>query len=232
MTARRALIVRGGWFGHEPVDTTEFMRKFLEKQGFSVDVHESPAVYADADYMAGVDLIVQAVTKSTIEKAELDGLRAAVAAGTGFAGWHGGIIDSYRNSADYMQLVGGQFAAHPGCDPADRTGEQSDNYRPHTIEITDLGRNDPIMAGVDDFVIDTEQYWVLSDPYMEVLATTTQPVREWDAWHEPVTTPSVWKRYWGQGRVFVSTSGHHLDVLAADPVRTITERGLLWAARH
>lgn len=225
-------MVRGGWTGHEPVETSDFMRAFLEREGFEVRVEDSPAVYAEPGYLATVDLIVQTVTKSTIEKEEFESLRSAVAAGTGFAGWHGGIIDSYRNNADYMQLVGGQFAAHPGCAPEERTGEQSDNYRPHTIEITEAGRADPITAGLDDFVIDSEQYWVLSDPYMEVLATTTQPVREWDPWHEPVTTPSVWKRFWGAGRIFVSTSGHHLDILQHSSVRTITERGLLWAARR
>lgn len=232
MSRRQALIVRGGWFGHEPELTTDFMGAFLEREGFDVRVEDSPAVYAEPGYLATVDLIVQSVTKSTIEKDELEALRTAIAAGTGFAGWHGGIIDSYRNSADYMQLVGGQFGAHPGCAPEERTGEQPDNYRPHTIEITDAGRTDPIMAGIDDFTIDSEQYWVLSDSYMEVLATTTQPVRAWDPWHTPVTTPSVWKRLWGQGRIFVSTSGHHLDVLQQPEVRTITERGLLWAARH
>ncbi|PPG42143.1 ThuA domain-containing protein [Pseudoclavibacter sp. RFBA6] len=232
MTATRsALMVRGGWAGHEPVETSDYMRAFLEREGFEVRVENGPAVYAEPGYLPTVDLIVQTVTKSTIEKEEFEALRAAVTAGTGFAGWHGGIIDSYRNNADYLQLVGGQFAAHPGCDPADRTGEQADNYRPHTIEVTKAGRTDAIMAGIDDFTIDSEQYWVLADPYMKVLATTTQPVRPWDPWHEPVTTPSVWKRFWGQGRIFVSTSGHHLDVLQQDPIRTLTERGLLWAAR-
>lgn len=231
MSARQALVVRGGWEGHQPVETTEFMAGFLRRNDFDVRIEEGPAVYADAEYLGTVDLIVQAVTKSTIESAEVAGLRAAVAAGTGFAGWHGGIVDSYRNNSDYLQLVGGLFAAHPGVRPEDRTGEQCDNYRPHTIEITDLGRVDPIVAGIADFELDTEQYWVLTDTYMEVLATTTQPVREWDPWQARVPMPAVWKRHWGEGRIFVSTPGHRLEVLEHPSVRTITERGLLWAAR-
>jgi len=228
---RSALMVRGGWFGHQPEETSDAMRSFLESENFDVRVADSPAVYAEPGYLAGVDLIVQTVTKSTIEKPELAALRDAIAAGTGFAGWHGGIVDSYRNSADYLQLVGGQFVAHPGLPAEERTGEQPDNYRPHSIDLTAAGRADPIMAGVDDFVIDSEQYWVLADNYMEVLATTTQPVRPWDPWHEPITSPAVWKRHWGQGRIFVSTPGHRLEILMQPPVRTITERGLLWAAR-
>jgi type 1 glutamine amidotransferase len=224
-------MVRGGWFGHQPEETSDAMRSFLESEGFDVRVEDSPLVYSEPGYLATVDLIVQTVTKSTIEKPELEALRDAIAAGTGFAGWHGGIVDSYRNSADYLQLVGGQFVAHPGIPPHERTGEQSDNYRPHEINLTDLGRNDPIMRGLDDFVIDSEQYWVLSDGYMDVLATTTQPVRPGDPWHEPIRSPAVWKRHWGEGRVFVSTPGHRLEVLMNPSVRAITERGLLWAAR-
>ena len=228
---RSALLVRGGWEGHQPVETSDAMGRFLETEDFDVRIEDSPLVYSEPNYLASVDLVVQTVTKSSIEKPELEALRGAIAAGTGFAGWHGGIVDSYRNSADYLQLVGGQFVAHPGVPSEQRTGEQLDNYREHSIDLTELGRTDPITAGVGDFTIDSEQYWVLADGYMDVLATTTQPVRAWDPWHEPIVSPAIWKRRWGQGRIFVSTPGHRLDILMQEPVKTITERGLLWAAR-
>ncbi len=114
MTSRTALIVRGGWDGHHPVETTEMFLPFLRSNGFEVRIEESPRIYTDADVMSGVDLVVQAVTMSEADAESVEGLRAAVAAGTGLAGWHGGIVDSYRHDAAYLQLVGGQFAAHPG----------------------------------------------------------------------------------------------------------------------
>lgn len=41
--------------------------------------------------------------------------------------------------------------------------------------------NHPITVGLGDFDLETtEQYWVLADDDIEVLATTTQPVRDWD----------------------------------------------------
>lgn len=229
---RSALMVRGGWDGHQPVETTESFLPFLEQHGFEVRVEESTAVYLDADYLATVDLIVQINTMSTIEKDELAGLIAAVQGGTGMAGWHGGIADAYRNSADYLHMIGGQFAHHAGKDPEERTGEQSDNYIPYTVHITELGKHHPITAGVEDFDLVTEQYWVLSDEYNDVLATTTQQVREWDAWNRPVTAPAIWTRQWGKGRIFVSAPGHRLEVVDNPNVRTIIERGLLWAARE
>jgi uncharacterized protein len=228
---KQALIVRGGWDGHMPVETTDLFIPFLEANGFTVRVEESPAVYADETYMDTVDLILQINTMNTIEPAELAGLQRAVRNGTGLAGWHGGIADAYRNSADYLHMIGGQFAHHAGKDPAERTGAQSDNYIPYTVHITDYGRTHPITAGIDDFELETEQYWVLSDEYNDVLATTTQAVRPWDAWNRPVTAPAIWTRQWGEGRVFVSAPGHRLEIVASEPVRTIIERGLLWAAR-
>jgi type 1 glutamine amidotransferase len=89
----------------------------------------------------------------------------------------------------------------------------------------------PITAGLGDFDLVTEQYWVLTDDYIDVLATTTQAVREWDPWHRPVTSPAIWTRQWGQGRIFVATPGHHVDILENPSVNTIIKRGLLWASR-
>jgi type 1 glutamine amidotransferase len=182
--------------------------------------------------MAGVDLVLQCMTMSTIEKEPLAGLVAAVEAGTGLAGWHGGIADSYRASADYLQLVGGQFAHHAAhSGPDQRTGEQSDNYVRHTITMAPGAAEHPITQGISDFELETEQYWVLTDDYNDVLATTTTAVREWGQWNRPVTCPAVWTRQWGAGRVFVSTPGHRVEVLEDPNVRTMIERGLLWAAR-
>lgn len=226
-----ALVVRGGWEGHQPVAATERFIPFLEENGFDVRIEETTAVYADADAMAETDLIVQSVTMSSIEREELAGLRAAVEAGTGFTGWHGGIADSFRASSDYLQLVGGQFATHPAVGPGETRLEGEENFRDYTVNITELGRTHPITAGLDDFDLHTEQYWVLVDELNDVLATTTHPAEEWQPWHRPHTSPAVWTREWGRGRIVVTTPGHSLDVLDDPSVRTIIERGMLWAAR-
>jgi uncharacterized protein len=229
--SRHALVVRGGWFGHQPLPATDLFIPFLEDNGFTIRITDSPAIYADTGYMSLVDLIVQTNTMSAIAPEEVRGLRAAVAAGTGLGGWHGGITDSYRNSADYLQLIGGQFAAHASRPPAERLGEQEDNYRPHMIKITEQGRAHPITEGIEDFELNTEQYWVLTDGYLDVLATTTQEVLDWGQWNRRITFPAVWTRRWGAGRIFVSTPGHHVDILNHPDVNVIIKRGLLWAAR-
>jgi type 1 glutamine amidotransferase len=232
MTHLHALIVRGGWDGHHPVESTELFIPFLEANGYDVRVEESPAVYADHEAMAGVDLIVQSVTMSEITHQQVMGLRTAVAAGTGFTGWHGGIADSYRASSDYLQLVGGQFATHPSRHPSELVeGSEENNYLSYAIELTDLGRRHPITEGIDDFQLTTEQYWVLHDDLIDVLATTTHPVQPWHPWHRPIISPAIWTRLWGDGRIVVTTPGHSPDILQDANVRTVIERGMLWATR-
>lgn len=231
MSRRRALVVRGGWEGHHPVEATDLFLPFLEESGFDVAIHASNEVYADEGTMRGTDLVLQCVTMSEISQAALQGLRAAVRRGTGLAGWHGGIADSYRASSDYLQLVGGQFATHPSREPEACTGDESDNFLEHEVTFTELGRTHPVTAGLADLTLTTEQYWVLHDDLIDVLATTTHPVRPFHPWHRPVVSPAVWTRHWGEGRVFVATPGHSLDVLTDPTVATIIERGLLWASR-
>jgi type 1 glutamine amidotransferase len=214
------------------VEATDLFLPFLRESGYDLRIEDSPSVYADAEAMAATDLIVQCMTMSTIERDQVDGLRAAVEAGTGFTGWHGGIADSYRESSDYLQLVGGQFATHPGKQPDERAGGPEDNYLDYTVEFTPLGREHPITAGLDDFELRTEQYWVLHDDLNDVLATTTHPAPSWHPWHRPVTSPAIWTRQWGAGRIVVTTPGHSVDVLEQASVRTVIERGMLWATRR
>ena len=231
MTQRKALVVRGGWEGHQPVKATELFLPFLERNDYEIRVESSPAIYADPIEMAGTDLIVQCVTMSEITREELNGLRSAVQSGTGFTGWHGGIADSYRASSDYLQLIGGQFATHPGKEPSQCVGDETDNFLPHRVTITELGRTHPITAGLDDFELRTEQYWVLHDDLIDVLATTTHPAQPWQPWHREITSPAIWTRHWGEGRIVVSTPGHSLEILEDPNVRTVIERGMLWATR-
>ena len=217
--SRQALIVRGGWEGHSPVEATDRFIPFLEENGFSVDVHDSPEVYADADKLAATDLVLQCYTQGVATDEQVLTLSAAVQAGTGLAGWHGGIVDSFRGSPDYLHLTGGQWAAHPG------------GFVEYEAVVVPERSTHPIVEDLDTWQLNTEQYWVLTDDLNDVLATTTFPVRPDTPWREELTCPAVWTRQWGKGRVFVSTIGHKLEDLDIPDVRTMTQRGLLWASR-
>ena len=228
---KQALVVRGGWPGHDPVAATEVFIPALEEAGFHLDIEDTPEVYADAGVMSRYNLVVQCMTLGSATVDEVEGLRKAVAAGAGFAGWHGGIIDSFRLSTDYLQLVGAQFAAHPHA-PADRGSVDVEAYRHYTVRFNEAAREHPITQGMQDFDLTTEQYWVLTDDLNEVLADCVLEPGEGDEWPRASVMPVVWTRQWGTGRIFVTSIGHTVDALTLPPVRSIVERGLLWAARE
>jgi uncharacterized protein len=212
---RKALVVRGGWEGHAPVEITDLFLPFLKDQGFTVEVSDSLEVYQDAALLAATDLVVQCWTMGAITAEQSRGLADAVRAGTGFAGWHGGIIDSFRGDVDYLRLTGGQFLMHPP------------GFVDYTVDLAPGGH--PITAGLRDFAVHTEHYWVATDPANEVLASSVFPAGGDRA--RDVVMPQVWTRTCGAGRVFVSAIGHKADDFDVPEVRAITERGLLWASR-
>ena len=216
---RRALVVRGGWEGHAPFAATELFVPFLKDRGFEVVLSDTLEAYCDEAAMRETDLIVQCWTMGQLSGPQLEGLDRSVKGGTGFAGWHGGIVDSFRDSPGYLQLTGGQFVAHPG------------NFVDYDIEVLPEQAGHEVVRGLSKFSLHTEQYWVVTDPLDDVLATTRFAAVEGAPWRRPFTVPAVWTRLWGRGRVFVCTVGHGVADLEVPEVRTIIERGLLWASR-
>ena len=215
MKSKRALIVWGGWDGHTPRESADVVGSILEAHDFQVNIETSTATFNSTD-LGDNDLIVPAITMSTIEKEELQNLLATVRAGTGLAGFHGLMCDSFRNEPDYQFMTGGQWVAHPG-DIID--------YR---VEIAST--DDPIVAGIGDFDYRSEQYYMHCDPSNEVLATTRFDGIRFEE-IEGVVMPVVWKRRFGRGRVFYSALGHVADEFDVPQMKTIFERGALWAAR-
>ncbi len=215
---KRALINWGGWAGHEPEACAALFAGLLRDKGFEVVVVSDLGVYADATYMSGLDLVVPVWTMGEITDEQEQGLLGAVRSGVGLAGWHGGMADSFRQSVAYQWLVGGQWVAHPG------------NVVAYEVNIT--GPDDPIVSGISDFRVESEQYYLHVDPGNVVLATTTFSGAYGNApWIAGTVMPVVWKRPFGRGRVFYSSLGHVLKDFDVYEVREITLRGLLWAAR-
>jgi type 1 glutamine amidotransferase len=212
---REALIVWGGWNGHEPEKGAHIVAGMLKQEGFEVRLENTTRAFADPA-IAGLSLIVPIYTMSKIEKAEVENLTRAVQGGVGLGGYHGGMCDAFRDAVAYQFMCGGQWVAHPG------------NIIDYRVNIT--RRDDPIMEGIGDFAYRSEQYYMHVDPSNEVLATTTFS-GEHAPWIEGVVMPVVWKRHHGQGRVFYSSLGHVASEFDVPEMRTIVKRGLLWAAR-
>ena len=215
MAKKSALIVWGGWEGHTPERSATVVRGILEAHDFNVRVETSTTAYADPA-IHNLNLIVPMITMSEIGKEEVANLCAAVKSGVGMGGFHGTMCDSFRKETEYQFMTGGQWVSHPG------------NIIDYRVNITKP--NDPLVKGIGDFDYHSEQYYMHVDPAVEVLATTTFDGTHCE-WIKGVVMPVVWKKVYGKARIFYSALGHTADEFASPQMRTIVERGLLWAAR-
>jgi type 1 glutamine amidotransferase len=211
---REALIVWGGWSGHEPEQGAHIVADMLKGDGFNVRIESDTRAFADPA-LKDLSLIVPIYTMSKIEKDEVQNLTQAVESGVGLAGYHGGMGDAFREAVDYQFMCGGQWVAHPG------------NIIDYRVDVT--RPDDPVMAGIASFPYRSEQYYMHVDPNNEVLATTTfSGEHAW--WIEGAVMPVVWKRKHGKGRVFYSSLGHVSKEFEVPEMKTILHRGMLWAA--
>lgn len=216
---KKAIIFQGGWDGHEPVLVAARFKQMLEKNGYETVIYDNQECLSDADELMKLDLIVACWTMGEIKGEYTKNVCKAVAAGTGLAGCHGGMCDAFRNDTEWQFMTGGQWVSHPGGDGVE-----------YTVNVNH--GSSPITEGIQDFKVKSEQYYLHVDPAVEVLATTRFPiVKYYHIANKPVDMPVAWTKYWGNGRVFYCSLGHHDDVFDNSPEAGILmERGLVWAA--
>jgi hypothetical protein len=207
---KKALIVQGGWLGHQPAEVADLLATALRKRNFEVEISDTLDSFKDSTKLKAWELIVPIWTMGTIAKEQLTPLLEAVKSGVGIGGVHGGMADAFRNETEYQFMVGGQWVAHPGGDGVE--------YEVHIVDHTH-----PITAGLADFTVKSEQYYMHVDPAITVLATT----------HFGETVmPVTWITRYGKGRVFYCSLGHQANIVAMPPVLEMVTRGLLWAAER
>ena len=217
---KKVLIVRGGWDGHTPVESTDLFVPLLEEAGFEVEMSDTLDAYLDEANMQSKDLVVQCVTMADMTGDQERGLLNTVKGGVGFSGWHGGVIDSFRSNTEYQWMTGGQWVAHPG------------NFIP-SYEVHIVADHE-ITQGIESFTLsDTEQYYCHTDPGNYVLATTTFSGEhgETSLYQAGTVMPYAWTRQYGDGRVFIAAWGHTHKDFEVEAARTIVLRGMGWAAR-
>ncbi len=215
---KKAWIFEGGWDGHEPKLTSKRFRDMLEKHGYEATIFDTLDPMGDLEALKKLDLIVACWTMGEIKREYSKNVSIAVGSGVGLAGCHGGMCDSFRQDTEWQFITGGQWVSHPGGDGIH-----------YTVNINK--GSSPIVEGLDDFPVESEHYYLHIDPSIEVLATTRFPiVPYYHISNKPVDMPVAWTKFWGNGRVFYTSLGHHDDVFTKSPnAAVLMERGMLWA---
>jgi len=216
---KRALIVQGGWEGHDPLRTASLFSEILTAENFSVSISDQLSSFEDEALLQSMDLIVPLWTMGKLENEASANVGRALESGVGMAGCHGGMCDAFRENTEWQFITGGQWVAHPGNDEVE--------YR---VEFR--RGSSPITEGLADFTVKTEQYYLHVDPAVEVLATTRFPIVDGPhAANGPVDMPVVWTKRWGRGKIFYCSLGHQSTVFQIKESRELMRRGFLWAAR-
>lgn len=217
---KKALIVWGGWDGHEPKQVSEIFAEILKEEGFQVEISDTLDSFIDEAKLMDLNLIIPIWTMGEISNEQLQPVLKAVESGVGLAGCHGGMCDSFRNSVEWQFMTGSQWVAHPGNDGVD--------YEVNILKSS----SSPIIDGISDFKVKSEQYYLHVDPAINVLATTTFPTIEGPhASNGKVTVPVVYTKTWGKGRVFYNSLGHHADIFDITEAKELMRRGFLWASK-
>jgi len=215
---KKALIVRGGWDGHQPVEVSLLFKDILQQEGFEVDISEDLSVFSTLEDCINYSLIIPLYTMSEIKDEYVQNICTAVENGVGLAGCHGGMCDAFRNSTRWQFLTGSQWVEHPGNDGIE--------YEVNIIKSS----SSPIIEGINDFKVKTEHYYLHIDPAVNVLATTAFPlVPGPHSENGPVLMPVVYTKKWGKGRIFYNSLGHHADVFEVPEAKELMRRGFLWA---
>ncbi len=216
---KKAWIVKGGWDGHEPDKVSERFARILRNEGFEVTIFDSLSALENFDELKEIDLLVPAWTGGALNwEQNFCAANAVGRYGVGLAGCHGGMCDAFRTETEWQFMTGGQWVSHPGGDGVK-----------YTVNIKTS--SSPLVEGIKDFEVCSEQYYVHVDPAIEVLATTRFPlVNYFHASNGPVDVPVVWTKRWGHGRVFYNSLGHHDDVFDVPEAEELMRRGMLWAA--
>jgi type 1 glutamine amidotransferase len=216
---KTALIVWGGWDGHQPRQVAELFGRVLGEEGFAVEMSDTLDGFSNESKLNALDLIVPVWTMGKITGEQVNPILAAVQSGVGIAGCHGGMCDAFREHTEWQFMTGGQFVAHPGNDGTE-----------YAVKIAPT--RSPITEGIHNFTVKSEQYYMHVDPGLKVLAYTQFPVADGPhVGNGQVDMPVVWTKVFGKGRVFYNSLGHSAEVLSAEPCLTLMRRGFVWAAK-
>lgn len=216
--SKKALIVWGGWDGHDPDKVAKRFSSMLVESGYEVEISDSLESFSNHETLMGLDVIATCVTMSEIKPEYVQNISKAVAAGTGLVGCHGGMCDAFRNDTQWQFMTGGQWVSHPGGDGVE-----------YTVHIHHS--SSPIIQGLDDFEVKSEHYYLHIDPAIEVIASTRMPlVPYYHMSNKPIDMPVAWTKYWGNGRVFYCSLGHQDNVFDNSPnAHKLMQNGILWA---
>jgi len=200
---KKILIIWGGWDGHTPEVIAKKLEELLLKEKFSVISTCNFSVLLNQD-LTQYDVIIPIWSCGINGDIYLNQLLEAIKSGVGLATFHGGI--KWFEDERYYEMIGGSYL-------------NDSSVESYEVKFTDS--INIITAGIEDFNISSEKYFMQVDPRNHILATAN---------FSEVSTPVAWTKYYGEGRIFYCTLAHSEDQLFTPSSSELLMNGIKWCA--
>lgn len=198
---KKALIIWGGWDGHNPKLIAKILGEMLEKINYDVTITCDFAILINNELIK-YDVIVPVWSCGIKSEYYLNPLLEAVKNGVGLATFHGGI--NWFEDEKYYKMIGALYLYDTSCEE-------------YTVTITD--KNHPITVGINDFNITSEKYYIQVDPSNHILAMAD---------FSGINTPIAWTKKYGKGRIFYTSLAHSSDQFFSSSNMKMILNGIEW----
>lgn len=174
--------------------------------------HVAPTLETDMSILADsrldrFDVLVLHTQGFSITDAQIKGLLGFVKGGKALVGIHCA-SDSFKNSPEFIDLIGGRFIGHGPV---------------HEFPVTVKTRDHVITRRMADFAITDELY--LLDHY-DPAKVTVLATAQWNHQEQPM----LFAKSFGKGRVVYSALGHGPEAFAHPAFQKIITRAIRWGA--
>ena len=189
---------------HHSQQLAEILSQEYFKDGINITYATDPEVLTRDDLSLYDGLLLYA-NHDSITPAQEKGLLHFVKSGKGFVPLHSASW-CFRNSAEVVDLIGGQFKSHEGGS--------------FSAEI--VNAEHPAMQGLEPFTTEWDETYVhdhLSDQITVLMERVEGDHRE----------PYTWVREYGKGRVFYTAFGHDERTFRNPGFLQLVKNGILWA---
>ena len=196
------LLVSDGFF-HPPRQARQIVRDVIT----AVPNHKVTQV-KHLNFLLSLDMtrfqaIVLYVHHKHIALDTMTALEQFVQSGGGLLAIHSATA-SFKQEPRYFDLIGGRFTRHGPVEE---------------IDIGPAPKNDEIFGNIGAFTIKDELYQHEFKSDIRLHFATI---------YDGVTTPVVWTRQFGNGRVCYVGPGHRADTMKHPEIQEILRRGLKW----
>lgn len=163
-------------------------------------------------YLENASDFPKEIPKNWITEEQGEAVKDFVAAGNGFYSLHNNSHVSL-SSKSYREVMGGAYIGHPAL-------------RPFKVRV--VNRDHPITKGVQDFMVNDEQHYVIYDKDPKNILLRAENIDGLTFAEHGTESISGWAHEYGQGRVVFTAVGHNIHAMWQPEYLKLQKNAVRW----